>query len=328
MAFFEDFTAVLKQKWLQYYQDNKHWLVLHMKTAAVKTPDGGTRPPAYFILGVMSTLEPKLAQLMLPFSQLNPDADRLIEVLGLNFNPESDDPITTTDRVSDEPPAQAPDEMPVSDRTIETAIAVPEAIEESAPVAAVQEESEAEANLGMEYTAASVAAVTLAAEAFDEEEEADPLKSDVWEDESESVYRESAADDDLGDMGLDALEQESADDDDLGDMALEGLEDDSSDDDDDLGDMDLGGLGEESIGDDDDLGDLDLGGLGEESTGDDDLGDLDLGSLDDDSDDDGLDGLDLDGLGDDSDDDGLDGLDLDDLGGKNDDDTSDLLKGL
>ncbi len=88
MAFFEEFSATLKNQWLKYFEDNRDWLNLHTKLAAVNTPDGGKRPPSYFILGVMNALEPKLAQLMLPFSQLNPDPDTLIEVIGLNFDPD------------------------------------------------------------------------------------------------------------------------------------------------------------------------------------------------------------------------------------------------
>jgi hypothetical protein len=87
MAFFYSFTESLKQKWLQFFQANHDWIMLHMQVESVYTPDGGKRPPSYLILGVANALEPKLAQLMLPFSKLNPDADTLVEVLGLHFDP-------------------------------------------------------------------------------------------------------------------------------------------------------------------------------------------------------------------------------------------------
>lgn len=87
MAFFYSFTESLKQKWLQFFQSNHDWIMLQMQVESVYTPDGGKRPPSYLILGVVNALEPKLAQLMLPFSRLNPDADTLIEVLGLHFDP-------------------------------------------------------------------------------------------------------------------------------------------------------------------------------------------------------------------------------------------------
>ncbi|OKH41833.1 hypothetical protein NIES2101_33765 [Calothrix sp. HK-06] len=87
MAFFYSFTESLKQKWLQFFQANREWISLQMQVESVYTPDGGKRPSSYLILGVANALEPKLAQLMLPFSKLNPDADTLVEVLGLHFDP-------------------------------------------------------------------------------------------------------------------------------------------------------------------------------------------------------------------------------------------------
>ncbi|MHC0065546.1 DUF5331 domain-containing protein [Nostoc sp. UIC 10890] len=88
MAFFHSFTDSIKQKWLQFFQNNRDWITLHMQVESVYTPDGGKRPPSYLILGVLNALEPKLAQLMLPFAKLNPDADTLIDVLDLHFDPD------------------------------------------------------------------------------------------------------------------------------------------------------------------------------------------------------------------------------------------------
>ncbi|MDY7009033.1 MAG: DUF5331 domain-containing protein, partial [Cyanobacteriota bacterium] len=89
MVFFEQLSTSLKQKWLQYYQKNRPWLVLHMTDeTTVQTPDGGRRPVSYLILGILNALEPELEALMLPFSKLKADADSLIEVLGLNFDPD------------------------------------------------------------------------------------------------------------------------------------------------------------------------------------------------------------------------------------------------
>ncbi|MDY6898517.1 MAG: DUF5331 domain-containing protein [Cyanobacteriota bacterium] len=90
MAFFYSFTDSLKQKWLQFYASNRDWIKLHMEVDSVYTPDGGKRPSSYLILGVANALEPKLAQLMLPFSKLNADADTLIEVLDLHFDPDTE----------------------------------------------------------------------------------------------------------------------------------------------------------------------------------------------------------------------------------------------
>ena len=87
MAFFDSFTDSIKQKWLQFFQANREWITLQMTVESVYTPDGGKRPSSYLILGVINAIEPKLAQLMLPFAKLNPDADTLIEVLNLHFDP-------------------------------------------------------------------------------------------------------------------------------------------------------------------------------------------------------------------------------------------------
>jgi hypothetical protein len=88
MAFFDSFTDSIKQKWLQFFQVNRDWITLQMAVESVYTPDGGKRPSSYLILGVVNALEPKLAQLMFPFAKLNPDADTLIDVLGLHFDPD------------------------------------------------------------------------------------------------------------------------------------------------------------------------------------------------------------------------------------------------
>lgn len=88
MAFFKDFSTALKDKWLQYYQANREWLVLQMDLNSIPTPDGGRRPASSLILGTINALDPEAAQLMLPFSKLNPDPEKLIEVLGLHFDPD------------------------------------------------------------------------------------------------------------------------------------------------------------------------------------------------------------------------------------------------
>ncbi|MCB8760920.1 DUF5331 domain-containing protein [Planktothrix agardhii] len=88
MAFFKDFSVALKDKWLQYYQANRDWLVLQMDLNSIPTPDGGRRPASSLILGTINALDPEAAQLMLPFSRLNPDPEKLIEVLGLHFDPD------------------------------------------------------------------------------------------------------------------------------------------------------------------------------------------------------------------------------------------------
>ncbi|KKI98752.1 DUF5331 domain-containing protein [Prochlorothrix hollandica] len=88
MAFFESFTASIRQKWLDYYQANRPWLSLEMEGRSVRTPDGGQRPTSSLILGVINALEPKLGNLMVPFFKLNADEDAIVEVLQLNFDPD------------------------------------------------------------------------------------------------------------------------------------------------------------------------------------------------------------------------------------------------
>ena len=89
MAFFENFTSVIRDKWLDYFRANRTWLEIQMSTTSVRTPEGGRRPSSFLILGVVNALEPKLSNLMVPFYQLNSDEDALIDVLGLNFDPEA-----------------------------------------------------------------------------------------------------------------------------------------------------------------------------------------------------------------------------------------------
>lgn len=88
MAFFENFTASIRDKWLEYFQVNRPWLSIQMENHSVRTPDGGRRPSSFLILGVVNALEPKLGNLMAPFYRLNANEDSLIEVLGLNFDPD------------------------------------------------------------------------------------------------------------------------------------------------------------------------------------------------------------------------------------------------
>ncbi len=90
MAFFDNFTAAIRQKWLDYYQANRPWLILQMEVKSERTPDGGRRPVSSLVLGVVNALEPKLGNLMVPFFKLNSDEDALVEVLGLNFDPDKE----------------------------------------------------------------------------------------------------------------------------------------------------------------------------------------------------------------------------------------------
>ncbi len=131
MAFFDSFTDSLKQKWLQFFQANREWITVLMTVESVYTPDGGQRPSSYLILGVINTLEPKLAQLMLPFAKLNPDVDSLIEVLGLNF----DSDIILGNRLSPSLEQEIYSRHPA---VVMEHISEPEIAQESEPISSVQ----------------------------------------------------------------------------------------------------------------------------------------------------------------------------------------------
>ncbi|MGE5658371.1 MAG: DUF5331 domain-containing protein [Actinomycetota bacterium] len=264
MAFFEELSGGLKQKWLQYYQANRSWLVLQMNVQSVQTPDGGRRPPSYLILGVLNALEPNLEQLMLPFSRLNPDPEVLIDVLGLNFDPEK------ALGISPEADQAATSKVP---SPAVPSVPAPSRATTAAPPTPVEPEPEKDSSnlLGAAGIAAVGAAAglvggaaiasTLAPDEFEVETTTDEEDLGFGEEEEESAI---ALDDDLG---LGDEEEESA-------IALDeemdlGDEDEESTIalDDDLG---LGDEEEEAIALDDDLG---LGDEEEEAIAlDDDLG--------------------------------------------------------
>ncbi len=280
MAFFDDFTSALKQKWLQYYQVNHSWLNLQMELEAVDTPDGGRRPPSYLILGILNALEPKLAQLMLPFARLNPSADALIQVLELDFDPDialgnrqpgQAPPAVSSLKQEPAAPVSAPD---IDDDDLggfdEDAISEPVAVVASSTVVT---SSTTVVEVELDDDALEDFGGALIEESSDEEEEVVGLIDDVALDD----FGDTASDfgDTADDFGVTAEEssEEEADDfggiglDEFGDTSSEALSEESED--------DFGGLGiEDSWGE----------GITEESSDDDsiaDLGDLTLDSDDD-----------------------------------------------
>jgi hypothetical protein len=105
---FEEFKAELKEKWLSYYQTNRIWLQKYMsyyggwrdtvnsvkydkeELISLGLDEGYSpcRPECYYILGVVSVLEPQI-QGLLSFAQyLNTDSEGLVKTLGLDFDPE------------------------------------------------------------------------------------------------------------------------------------------------------------------------------------------------------------------------------------------------
>ncbi len=282
MAFFNEFTVNLKQKWLQYYQVNRNWLVLQMDLNRVPTPDGGRRPASSLILGTINALDPDAAQLMMPFSQLNPDPDKLVEVLGLNFDPDIALGNPPTSRSTAQGMASPAISMPPTPPPVAEPPMTPE--------------------IGISGMAAAAMGGAAIASALDETEA--QLEMDLDADDDLGMDLDAgddlAVDDELVDLKLDDMEDadsddltqlesiDSSDDFDLGELDLDddlGGDDATSDD---LDDLDLGDLG-----DDDDLGELSTDDLDEMNL--DDLGEITTGDLDD---------IDLEGLTDAPDDDG------------------------
>ena len=95
----------LKIKWLNYYFENRPWLV---KMQIWGTYDGERRPSSGFMLATLSVLEPQLNEIFPFIVDLNSNPDRIVAALGLNFNPDrhldlikSENSITTTEVISD-----------------------------------------------------------------------------------------------------------------------------------------------------------------------------------------------------------------------------------
>ena len=75
----------LRQMWLTYYRDNRHWL---SRMEIWITHKDQRRPSSSFILATISVLNPELTQILPLLADLNSDPDQMVEALGLNFNPE------------------------------------------------------------------------------------------------------------------------------------------------------------------------------------------------------------------------------------------------
>jgi hypothetical protein len=103
---FDKFQVNLKYKWLDYYQVNRDWLVkLTDKNGTwYKTGEGGKRPNSNLILGTITALEPRLAELLDAFCELNGEPNALVETLGLNFDPDIELAKQTVKSVATEEP--------------------------------------------------------------------------------------------------------------------------------------------------------------------------------------------------------------------------------
>lgn len=83
----QELRQSLKMKWLNYYQQNRPWLV---KLRVWSSYEGLRRPSSGFILATLSVLEPDFDQVLAFVMELNNNPDEIIAALGLNFNPDKE----------------------------------------------------------------------------------------------------------------------------------------------------------------------------------------------------------------------------------------------
>ncbi|WP_414574832.1 DUF5331 domain-containing protein [Anabaena sp. CCY 9402-a] len=83
----QELRQSLKMKWLDYYEQNRPWLVKLRVWAAY---DGLRRPSSGFILATLSVLEPEFDQILAFVMELNNNPDEIVAALGLNFNPDKE----------------------------------------------------------------------------------------------------------------------------------------------------------------------------------------------------------------------------------------------
>lgn len=88
MSFFEQIKPSIKTKWLDYYENNQEWMKLLMDSGEyVETPDGGRRPQGSVVIGAVSSMEPRLAEILYHFFLVHANFDTVVDVVGLNFDP-------------------------------------------------------------------------------------------------------------------------------------------------------------------------------------------------------------------------------------------------
>ncbi|MBD2742269.1 DUF5331 domain-containing protein [Coleofasciculus sp. FACHB-1120] len=81
----EHLRQSVKAKWLDYYQENRHWL---NRLQVWVTSEGQRRPTSSFIVATLSTLDPQFTEMLPLMVDLNADPDRIVATLGLNFDPD------------------------------------------------------------------------------------------------------------------------------------------------------------------------------------------------------------------------------------------------
>jgi hypothetical protein len=79
--------ATLKDKWLDYYEDNQFWIGEVSFWGNTPGTAPGRRPESRFILAIVCVLEPQLPKNIAFLSSLNVDPNHLLKALGLDFDP-------------------------------------------------------------------------------------------------------------------------------------------------------------------------------------------------------------------------------------------------
>lgn len=83
-SLFEELKPTLKDKWLDYYEANQRTIKKLMELGHKY----GERPNSDFILGTISSLEPRLEEYLFCFFLVCNNLDTIVEALGLNFDPQ------------------------------------------------------------------------------------------------------------------------------------------------------------------------------------------------------------------------------------------------
>jgi hypothetical protein len=79
----------LKDLWLDYFQYHQSWLINYECWVECSSSEE-TRPIAHLILGVMSVIEPRLKDYLIPLFGLNSSGEEIVKVLNLDFSPETE----------------------------------------------------------------------------------------------------------------------------------------------------------------------------------------------------------------------------------------------
>lgn len=88
------FTNIIRDEWLEYCKSNIVWLeeLQQLKkngisTLVSETSDGGIRPQASILLGILIGIYPESSTIINVCFQLSPDPNKIVIALGLNFDP-------------------------------------------------------------------------------------------------------------------------------------------------------------------------------------------------------------------------------------------------